>query len=415
MPAPAPRPARRDDAVDARRPDVGGVSAGNAADVLGGQWAGDGSRRFLLVERRYGAGHRHGRVPVAGILPGPAGSWPGFAVLPGAPAGDTGTLLFLDLETTGLAGGAGTYAFLVGCAWFEGEAFVVRQFMLTAFTAEAALLAAVEQLAAGFGGLVTYNGKSFDVPLLENRLALHRMPGCLPDLPHVDLLHPARRIWSDPSGEGGGCRLIHLEASHCGYQRVGDVPGFEIPGRYFDFVRTGDASPLEAVLEHNRLDLLTLAAMTAHASTLLATGAASGTPREQLGVGRLLEAAGRLDDADACFAAAAERAARGTVVYLEALRRLALTRRRLRRYAEAADAWQALFESPGCPPAYAAEAAEALAIHHEHRRRDPARAREFAVRSLRQETGERTRAALEYRLARLERKLGPADAGTLKW
>jgi uncharacterized protein YprB with RNaseH-like and TPR domain len=387
----------------------------NAATVLDGAWSGEGSRQFLVVERRYDASHRHGRIPVTGILPRAGGAWLGFTALPGAPQ-DAGAapLLFLDLETTGLAGGAGTYAFLVGCAWFEREAFVVRQFLLSAFTAEAVLLAAVEQLASRFGGLVTYNGKSFDVPLLENRLALHRMPGRLPDLPHVDLLHPAHRLWSDPAGEGG-CRLVTLESTHCGHERVGDVPGFEIPSRYFDFVRTGDAAPLAAVLEHNRLDLLTLAAMTAQASALLATGARGSSPREQLGTGRLLESAGRAEEAIACFAAAAAHGGGAGVVRAESLRRLALALRRRRQYDGAADAWQALLESPRCPPAYAAEAAEALAVHHEHRRRDPAVAREFAVRSLRHRSGEHGRAALEYRLARLNRKLGPADAGTLEW
>jgi len=382
--------------------------------VLGGEWSGEGSRRFLLVERRYTASHRHGRVAVEGMLPLVDGVWPGFSALPGALAAADGTpLLFLDLETTGLAGGAGTYAFLVGCAWFERDAFVVRQFMLTAFTAEAALLGAVEQLASRFAGLVTY--KSFDVPLLESRLALHRMPGRLPDLPHVDLLHPARRLWSDPVGSPGGCRLVALESAHCGYERVGDVPGFEIPGRYFDFVRTGDATLLAPVLEHNRLDLLTLAAMTAHVSALLASGAVSGNPQEQLGAGRILEAAGRLDEATACFARAAERAGRERLVRVEALRRLGLALRRARKFADAAEVWQSLLESAGCPPAYAAEAAEALAVHHEHRKRDLARAREFTVRSLQHGSGARARTSGEYRLARLERKLGGAAGRTLEW
>jgi len=412
-PVPAGAPGTRVEPAARIEPDGGG---GRAASVLGGEWAGEGSRRFLLVERRYTASHQHGRVAVGGILPLADGAWPGFSALPGAPSTAGGApLLFLDLETTGLAGGAGTYAFLVGCAWFEREAFVVRQFMLTAFTAEAALLGAVEQLASRFGSLVTYNGKSFDVPLLENRLALHRMPGRLPDLPHVDLLHPARRLWSDPAGSPGGCRLVALESTHCGYERVGDVPGFEIPGRYFDFVRTGVAEPLAAVLEHNRLDLLTLAAMTAHVSGLLASCAQSGTAQEQLGVGRLLESGGRVDEATACFARAADLAERGSLIRVEALRRLALALRRARQFADAADVWQSLLESPGCPAPYAAEAAEALAVHHEHRRRDPARAREFAVRSLRHGTGERSRASAEYRLARLERKLGGAERGTLEW
>ena len=395
-------------------PGAGSARATNAAEALGGEWAGEGSRRYLVVERRYGASHLHGHVSVGDLLPTAGGAWPGFGLLPGAAAQPEGPpLLFLDLETTGLAGGAGTYAFLVGCAWFADDAFVIRQFLLSAFTAEAVLLSAVERLASGFGALVTYNGKSFDVPLLENRLALHRMPGRLPDLPHVDLLHPARRLWSDLSGEGGGCRLMTLEEAHCGYVRVGDVPGFEIPARYFDFVRSADAEPLAAVLEHNRLDLLTLAAMTARVSAMLASAADGATPREQLGVGRLLEAAGRVTEATACFTLAAAGAVAPSPVRREALRRLAMGLRRERKYAGAAEAWQALLESPGCSTAYAREAAEALAIHHEHRRRDPARAREFAAASLRHGQSERTATALRYRLARLDRKLGSGAGGTL--
>ena len=230
------------------------------------------------------------------MLPDRGGAWSGFDVLPGGGAvGDAGPLLFLDLETTGLAGGAGTYPFLVGCGWFDGAAFRVRQFFLSGFTAEPALLAAVEALAARFSGLVTYNGRSFDVPLLENRFALHRMEGRVTALPHVDLLHPARRLWRSESAESpsgqeasvSGCRLTELEHTLLGHERLGDVPGFEIPSRYFHFVRTGDARPLEAVLEHNRLDLLSLALVTARAAQMLDDGAAAArTAREAFGMGR---------------------------------------------------------------------------------------------------------------------------------
>ena len=380
-----------------------------AADALGGEWIGEGSTRYLLVDRCYESGHRLGHVAVEEMLPETGGAWPGFDVLPGGgAAGDAGPLLFLDLETTGLAGGAGTYAFLVGCGWFDGAAFRVRQFFLSGFTAEAALLAAVEALAARFSRLVTYNGRSFDVPLLENRFALHRMEGRVTALPHVDLLHPARRLWSDLSGtgEGGACRLTTLEREQCGHVREGDVPGFEIPGRYFDFVRSGDAGPLEPVLEHNRLDLLALAAMTGRVSMMLARGpAGASSPREALGVGRLLESAGRHTEALACFARAADAGA-DRFTRVEGLRRLALACRRQRLHGDAAAAWQRLVDLQGCPPHLAREAAEALAVHHEHRVRDLPRARSYAVRSLAYEHGHGARTALQYRLARLDRKLG---------
>ncbi|MEQ1898693.1 MAG: ribonuclease H-like domain-containing protein [Vicinamibacterales bacterium] len=400
-PAPGVRPGGPDPA--------GPTEVARAADALGGEWTGEGRSRFLLVDRCYESGHRLGRVAVEEMLPEAGGAWPGFDVLPGGTAaGDAGPLLFLDLETTGLAGGAGTYAFLVGCGWFDGAAFRVRQFFLSGFTAEAALLAAVETLAARFSRLVTYNGRSFDVPLLENRFALHRMEGRVTALPHVDLLHPARRLWSDLSGtgEGGACRLSTLEREQCGHVREGDVPGFEIPARYFDFVRSGDASPLEPVLEHNRLDLLALAAMTGLVSRMLARGPSGvSSPREALGVGRLLESAGRHPEALACFARAADAGA-DRFTRVEGLRRLALACRRQRLHGDAAAAWQHLVDLPGCPTHIAREATAALAVHHEHRVRDLPRARSYAVRSLTYEHGHGARTALQYRLARLDRKLG---------
>jgi uncharacterized protein YprB with RNaseH-like and TPR domain len=131
-------------------------------------------------------------------------------------------LLFLDLETTGLAGGAGTYAFLVGCGWFDGATFRLRQFFLSNFGAERALLESVAELAAGTACVVTYNGKSFDLPLMETRFVLQRMPTPFADMPHVDMLHPARRLWREDDVE---CRLTNLERTLCGREREGDVPG----------------------------------------------------------------------------------------------------------------------------------------------------------------------------------------------
>ena len=197
-------------------------------------------------------------------------------------------LLFIDLETTGIAGGAGTYAFLVGCAWFDGGRFRIRQFFLSSFTAERALLEAVGDVADTAGTVVSYNGKSFDLPLIETRFALHRLETPFAGMPHIDMLHPARRMWR---GVDAACRLSTLEESLCGYVREGDVAGFEIPARYFHYVHAGDARPLAAVFEHNRLDLLSLALVTARAAQLLDEGAPGArTAREALGMGRLVRA-----------------------------------------------------------------------------------------------------------------------------
>ena len=277
-----------DDVASAFRRKAGGA---DAADVLGGEWRELRGERFLVIDRKYPPGHRHGHVAVADTLPPDEGCWSRFPLLDGSMARPPrdGRMLFLDLETTGIAGGAGTYAFLVGLAWYQDGCLRVRQFFLSNFAAERVLLEAVAGVADLCGAVVTYNGKSFDLPLIETRFQLHRLETPFTGMPHVDMLHPARRLWRDD--EGG--RLMTLEQTLCGHVREGDVPGFEIPSRYFHFVRTGDPRGLAAVMEHNRLDLVSLAMLTARASQLLEDGpAAARTAREALGLGRLYERAG---------------------------------------------------------------------------------------------------------------------------
>jgi hypothetical protein len=319
-------------------------------------------------------------------------------------------LLFLDLETTGLAGGAGTYAFLVGCGWFDGEAFRVRQFVLTSFAAERALLEDVAALMDASGVLVTYNGKTFDAPLIDTRFLFHRLPTPCSGLAHVDLLHLARRMWrpaADFQFDGGeaSCRLSLMEKSILGNVREDDLPGFEIPSRYFQFVRFGDARGLDSVLEHNRLDVLALAMLTARAAQLLEEGASgTRTAREALGLGHLYERGGMIAEARACFARAIDLEA-DVLTHVEALRTYAVLCRRERRYFDAAAAWRRILLMRGCPPRLAREATEALAVHHEHRSRDLSAARKFALQAL-QFTITRSRVqAVHHRLARIDRKL----------
>ena len=398
------------------------------ADVLDGQWHERDGQRFLVVDRTYVPGYRHGSMCLADGLPPADGIWPRLSLLGGAPSHlrtlapshlapshlapshlapshlAPSHLLFIDLETTGIAGGAGTYAFLVGCAWFDGGRFRIRQFFLSSFTAERALLEAVGDVADTAGTVVSYNGKSFDLPLIETRFALHRLETPFAGMPHIDMLHPARRMWR---GVDAACRLSTLEESLCGYVREGDVAGFEIPARYFHYVHAGDARPLAAVFEHNRLDLLSLALVTARAAQLLDEGAPGArTAREALGMGRLVRA--RRDDAGREVAALRGRpSSRKTTrkCIAEALRAYAIVSRRLRQYDDAAAAWRRVLGLPVCPRLIVREASEALAVHLEHRRRDLRSARDFAVRLLGVDESLTRRQAAEYRLARLDRKL----------
>jgi len=389
--------------------------AGTAGEVLGGEWCESDGGRFLIVDRSYSPGYRHGTMSIADGLPPSDGYWPRLSLL--ADGADASRLLFVDLETTGLAGGAGTYAFLVGCGWFDGGRFRVRQFFLSNFVAERALLEALVDLARTSGTVVTYNGKSFDLPLVETRLTMHRMETPFAAMPHIDMLHPARRLWRKSEAAvlqsyGGmplrdsGCRLSVLEQSLCGHVREGDVAGFEIPARYFHFVRTGDARPLEAVLEHNRLDLLSLALVTARAAQLLDEGAPSTrTAREALGLGRLYERGGMFTDAWRCFTRAIELDDDEVMTRAEALRAHAVLARRMRRFSDAAASWRRVLDVPGCPPSLAREASDALAVHLEHRLRDYQTARGYAMQSLYSDASAARKQATLHRVARLDRKI----------
>jgi uncharacterized protein YprB with RNaseH-like and TPR domain len=404
------------------------IDGPHVADVLAGEWVESRDGAVLVIDRHYAAHRMHGRARVgdcvetieAGLeqLGALGRAWPGRDPRP-----YTTRLCFFDLETTGLAGGAGTQAFLVGCAVIEDGGIRVRQYLLPGFQHERALLALVAGWLPAQGTLVSFNGRSFDLPLIETRYLLHRLPFPFAEMPHLDMLHPARRLWKQrptvagPALDDDSCKLSVLERHLAGYHRVGDVPGFEIPSRYFRFVRMGDARGLEAVLEHNRIDLISLALVTARVISLMAQGpSAAQHPREALGLGRLFERAGSSDDAEASFAYAAALAARVGYepdVRADALRRLAVCRRRAGRMTEAAAAWQELLTVSGCPMAFRREAREALAIHHEHRSRNLQTARYLVLDALAENAGARARAAAEYRLRRIERKMAVREQGGL--
>ena len=407
---------------------TGAIDGPYFANVLAGEWVESRDGAVLIVDRYYAGNRMHGRVRLGDcvetiesgleqlLVMGRA--WPGRDPRP-----YTSRLCFFDLETTGLAGGAGTQAFLIGCAIIEDGGIRVRQYLLPGFQHERALLSLVARWLPAQGTLVSFNGRSFDIPLIETRYMLHRLTFPFGEMPHLDMLHPARRLWKQrptiaaPMLDDESCKLSVLERHLAGYHRIGDVAGFEIPSRYFRFIRMGDAHGLEAVLEHNRIDLISLALVTARAITLIAQGpSAAHHPREALGLGRLFERAGSAEDAEASFAYAASlaaRAGREPDVRAEALRRLAVCRRRAGRIAEAASAWEELLTVAGGPMAFRREAREALAIHHEHRSRNLQTARLFVLDVLADNAGARAREAAQYRLQRIERKMAVREQGGL--
>jgi uncharacterized protein YprB with RNaseH-like and TPR domain len=176
-------------------------------------------------------------------------------------------IYFLDTETTGLAGGVGTFAFLVGVGHYTDDGFHLTQFFLKDPQDENALLDALSTYLYECQVLVTFNGKTFDVPLLNTRYALQGLTSPVNNLEHLDLLHLARRLWRDrlPSRA-----LNYLEVNILGASRSQDeVPGWMIPEIYFEYLRTRDAHPLQGVFYHNAMDILSLAALFSHTTGLL--------------------------------------------------------------------------------------------------------------------------------------------------
>jgi uncharacterized protein len=422
-------------------PDAGGyegtIDLARIGAILGGFAAETPFGQCLIVDRRYEADRFHGDTRIGdydvddlaslAILDPSlaASSAPFWGQTPDGVLHSARRTIFIDLETTGLSGGAGTVAFLVGCGYFDLGAFQVRQFLLTSYASERALLFAVAKFFEGSDLIVTYNGKTFDVPVMETRWMFHRLEMPLAAVPHFDMLHPARRLWrartagADP--DAGGCRLTTLERTLLRMTRVGDVGGFEIPGRFFQFLRSGDPRPLESVLEHNRLDLVSLAAVMSKGLQMARDGdAACRDCGEALALGRIYERAAadeRIPDrraiatrADACYRRALQ--ASTAEVRGEALYRLALRHRRERRFAEAAALWREVVEltEPRGVRRIAGLgelrrfAVEALAIHSEHRERDLTSARELALFALEEADG-RHADGIRHRLARLNKKL----------
>ena len=398
--------------------------APETAAVLGGTVEPGPDGPTFTVRRTYPASELYGRRPL-GDYPSP--SVDALEIL-AAGDGETGRVdaergvVCLDLETTGLSGGAGTVGFIVGVGWFEAGAFATCQYFLSRLPDERRLLRSVAEGLRHAHTIVTFNGKSFDAPVMETRYAFHRLRSPLEGLRHVDLLHPGRHLWA-----GDESRLVSLERTVLGLRRVGDVPGAEIPGRYVAYLRDGDARRLASVLEHNRLDLVSLGVLTGMACRLVRDGAdAADRASQALGLGRVYEKVGRHESAVTCYRRAARfaptersgsRPAGSATVDLEAraqaLGRLAGLYRRQRRYADAADAWARLLTLPQVPDRLRREASVALAVHHEHRLLDPRQAQWFAKHALEAEPHPTRRRAVQHRLTRLRRKIDATTARML--
>ena len=296
---------------------------------------------------------------------------------------------FLDTETTGISGGTGTYAFLIGIGVLVGDTFRIHQFFLRDFHEEPDQLAAVDELLQGFDVLVTYNGKSFDGPRLDTRYRLVRREPPHERLLHFDLLHSARRIWKLRMSS---CRLVELESAILGFQRQDDVPGYLIPPLYFDYLRYGMLRRLDPVFLHNRLDILSLACLTS--VVLAALGDPARAPlthgADLYSLARWVSRQGR-SEAALDLLRRALRCGLPPDVESQARWEMAAVHKRMRDYDAALPLWRELGT---------ADAFEEIAKYYEHRAGNVEAAAEAAREALRLSPDDRR----QRRVDRLERK-----------
>jgi len=317
--------------------------------------------------------------------------------------------LFLDTETTGLACGSGTYAFLVGIAWWEGGGLEIEQFFMRDYSEERSLLFALGERIAEHPVIATFNGKSFDWPLLETRYRMSRKISLPTPRAHLDFLHPARNLWQLRLGS---VRLSELERHVLGRDRGADLLSGLIPQIYFDYLRGGPPERLVPVLNHNQLDLRGLAALSSRILLLLGDAENLGQDGLELfGVSRICEKRGEHRRARSLY----ERSI-ASILPIEtdraARRSLARLAKREGDFDLACELWKnALGNSRHGYQAY-----EQLAIYYEHKARDSEQARQIVRQALddlcrANQIGDiapgayrEIKARFDHRLARLERK-----------
>lgn len=307
--------------------------------------------------------------------------------------------LFLDTETTGLTGGTGTLAFLIGLGWFEGDSFVTRQIFARDFSEEAASLAHLADIARSKKFLITFNGKAFDIGLLTTRFILNRLTNPFTGMPHLDLLHPSRRLFGHRLGSS---RLVSLEESILGFSRQDDVPGSEIPQRYFDWLKTRDGRLMADVFQHNRLDIVSMASLAAHLTELISepVDLMKWNHADVLCAARLLCDRGRHPRAQSHLAGLID--SRNDFVKAESLRMLSLIHKRAGRWEEAVNLWEMMIDGDPRDGFALVE----LAKWCEHRLRDYERAQTLVEAAMEFAAGEKKQKSLLHRLNRLHRLRG---------
>ena len=308
--------------------------------------------------------------------------------------------LFLDTETTGLAGGTGTFAFMIGLGFFEGDGFLVHQFFMRDYSEERASLSLLKGLLESFQFLITFNGRLYDIPLLETRFILSRLPSKIKEMPNFDLLYPSRRIWK---GAYDNCRLITLESQLLGMERGDDVPSEWIPYLYFDYLQTGDASKIHRVFYHNQMDILSMVALAGRIH-LTYHDPQAAQPRkgiEHFALGRLFWEHRYPEKAISCFEIALKRCDEN--LSWEVMRWLSMALKKTGQGEKARSLWEEMVTWPYQKDTFPYIE---LAKYHEHRLKDFDRAVAYVEKALEQIPPHQQKEIemLQHRRLRLEQK-----------
>jgi len=307
----------------------------HANDPLPGGIVSTGHGSTWIAKRVYPRDHRHGAYRLGEMA---ALSAEALAVL--CEDADLGARpAFLDTETTGLAGGAGTLVFLTGVGVWTGEGVELHQIFLRDPDEEGAAMAYLDALLADVTGLVTFNGRTFDLPLLKTRFILQKRPPRWRALPHLDLLTVARRLWRDHLSSR---RLGHLEEAILDVRRTAaDMPGWMIPAAYRRYLRTGATGEIRRIFYHNEIDILSLVTLLTHTARLLERpDAIKPAASEWVGIGRVYETVEQLDQAEAAWRRALDADTLPDDLAARLWRELGLRPKRAERWTEALDLWQ---------------------------------------------------------------------------
>lgn len=359
----------------------------------------------FVAEQKYSSDYIYGSSPLLSPFPlSLISQWASDSQVSSLPLSK---FAFLDTETSGLSGGTGTYAFLIGAARFVDNAFVLRQFFMRDPAEEPALLEGLADFLAPCEALVTFNGKAFDAPLLSTRYRLHQIPIPYKGYSHLDLLPLARRLWRDRLESRA---LKFLEEHVLGLTRSSEeVPGYEIPFLYFDYLRSGDARPLEGVFYHNAMDVVAMAALLAHMNDMLESPYDGKVQHglDFVALGKLFEDLGHWEEAARLFERGLESGLNESD-FRVAVKRLSILQKRRGDVEEAVRLWE---EAAKRGHLYAFIE---LAKHYEHKQRDVKSALKWTKSALK--TVEKTEMSayerrhwleeIGHRMERLNRKAG---------